>query len=102
MILTVLKEIRDWSEVWGLFIPIVVLLRHGHRHPHYVKPIVVYVWVALFLNLLIDVIWKFKAELNFPHWLQTNNYLYNTHSVVRFFLFSLFFIRLDQPWKTVK
>lgn len=96
----VLKEIRDWSEVWGLLLPLCVYLKYRNQ-PRPVQPIVLYLWLALLINLMIDVIWKFQKPLGFPEWLQTNNHLYNTHSIVRFFLFSIFFLRLKQqnrPW----
>src|SRR5687768_13652587 len=94
----VLKEIRDWSEVWGLLIPIFVLLVHKNLYTdNYLKPVVLYIWIALLLNVMIDVIWKFKIILNLPEWLRTNNYLYNIHSIVRFMCFSWFFRLLQQP-----
>ena len=90
-----LLEILDWSEVWAIFLPLAVLL-YRKKQPAYIKPVIIYLCLALPLNLAADIIWKFQEEYHFPHWLQSNNYIYNFHSIARFLLFSLFFIRLNQ------
>jgi len=69
-------------------------MRHKEQ-PGYLRPVVLYIWFALVVNLAVDVIWKLKLVIPRP-W-NSNNYLYNLHSVVRFYLFSAFFIRLQQP-----
>ncbi|MEO6668655.1 MAG: hypothetical protein ABIN36_04200 [Ferruginibacter sp.] len=86
--------ILDWSEVWALLIPLVVLLKFK-KQPGYLKPIIIYLWVALFIDLAIDIGFKYK-HLN-PYLIYPNNYLYNIHSILRFILFSNFFIALKQP-----
>ncbi len=53
-----------------------------------------YLWLALLFNFIADVIGDFKRY--FPAWLQSNNPLYNVHSLVRFACFSYFFISLKQ------
>ncbi len=83
----------DWSEIWALFFPLTVLL-FRRKQPEILQPVIVYLWLALFLNFIIDLIMGFKAYL--PYWLQSNNPLYNMHSVIRFACFSFFFIRLPQ------
>jgi hypothetical protein len=85
--------ILDWSEVWALLIPLFVLVIKG-KQPLILKPVVVYLWAALFFNLMADLIGDFKRY--FPAWLQSNNALYNVHSLVRFSCFSYFFISLKQ------
>ena len=92
-----ISYILGWSEVWALLFPIAVLLRN-RKQPDYLKPVIIYVFVAFVINLCADIISNFKKEWNFPYHLQTNNYLYNLHSIVRFYLFAWFFIRLDQPF----
>ncbi|WP_158796663.1 hypothetical protein [Pedobacter sp. L105] len=82
----------DWSEVWALLIPIGFI----RKQPLLYKPVVYYVWIALLINLLIDFTWKFRTQ--FPVAFNSNNYLYNLHSIVRLFLFSAFFISLKQPF----
>ncbi|KIO77048.1 hypothetical protein TH53_11740 [Pedobacter lusitanus] len=89
-----LQTILDWSEVWALLIPAAVLLYK--KQPVIHKPVVFYVWLALVINISIDTIWKFRKYL--PASLSSNNYLYNLHSVITFFLFSSFFIGLKQPF----
>jgi hypothetical protein len=70
------------------------LLSRSHQ-PGFLKPVVLYLWIALFINLAADIIGDFRPFL--PSWIQSNNILYNTHSLVRFSCFSLFFIRLGEP-----
>ena len=105
------QEILDWSEVWALLIPLVVLLIY-RKQPGYFRPIIIYLCIALAINLLIDVGWRFleiqkiaakiglKFNSDIPGWLSPNNYLYNIHSIVRFICFSTFFILLKQPFLT--
>lgn len=89
-----IQLIIDWSEVWALLIPIPILI--FKKQPALYKPVVFYVWAALFVNLAIDLIWKYRKLL--PAGYNSNNYLYNLHSVIRFTLFAFFFIRLRQPF----
>jgi hypothetical protein len=91
------QEILDWLEVWALFIPLVILFITG-KQPNYLKPVIIYLWLALLINLLANISWKFKAHYNLPEWYQSNTYFYNIHSIVRFFLLSWFFIKLKQPF----
>jgi hypothetical protein len=91
-----IEFLLDWSEVWAVLIPAVILLRK--KQPETLRPVVWYVWLALAINVLIDLTWKFRTIL--PANYNSNNYLYNLHSVIRFFLFSAFFIGLKQPFLT--
>lgn len=88
-----LRKVLDWSEVWALLIPLIVVLFHRGR-PTFLKPVIIYLWLALFINSMIDAIMVFK--IYFPAWLQSNNPYYNIHSVTRFICFSVFFIQLPQ------
>jgi len=98
----ILELIFDWSEVWALLIPLLFLI-FGHKQPALLKPVIIYLWLALLLNLFGDIIGDFKRPYHFPQWLQSNNPIYNIHSVVRFACFSYFFISLPQPqFKTFK
>jgi hypothetical protein len=92
--LKIFQFIIDWSEVWALLIPISVLL--FKKQPVGLKLVVFYIWIALIINLSIDIIWKFRTML--PAAYNSNNYLYNLHSAIRFYLFSAFFIHLNQPF----
>ena len=87
----------DWSEVWALFIPIIALARNK-KQPPFLYPVIAYIFIALYLNIIADVIWKYQNLLHFPIWFRTNTYVYHVNSIVRFFLFSLFFIKLNQPF----
>lgn len=83
-------QILNWSEAWALLIPIFVLVVMRKKQPAFLLPVVLYVWSALVLNFAGDVIADFKQYL--PGWLQSNNPLYNVHSLIRFACFSSFFI----------
>lgn len=84
----------DWSEVWALLIPMTVILINRNNEK-YLRPIIFYVFAAFFINLAADIIAAlnhFKTPFKFPEYLQTNTFLYNTHSILRFACFSSFFI----------
>jgi hypothetical protein len=96
-----IKAIRlfaDCAEVWIFLIPLFFILRCKKELPGYLKPVRLYVFVGLFLNILIIISWKLKNRWNLPDFLHSNNFLYNIHSIVRLLLFSLFFIKLNQPF----
>jgi hypothetical protein len=92
-----LRQLYDWSEVWALLIPLAVMLRYKKRTAG-LKPIRIYIWIALTINIIATVIWKRKklGLPEFPEWLTSNNYLYNIHSITRLLLFSWFFVLLKQ------
>lgn len=94
----ILKEILDWSEVWALLIPLAILVLKKNKLPFYLKPVQVYIYVALVLNIIIDLISKYKIKwgLGPEDLLWNNNFLYNIQSVLRLFLFAWFFILLRQ------
>jgi hypothetical protein len=83
----------DWTEVWATIIPLLVLIWH-RKQPKYIKPIIIYLWIALFINLIGDIIGDFSKYL--PPWLQSNNVLYNIHSLIRFACFGYFFYTINQ------
>lgn len=89
----ILYQILDWSEVWALLIPLAVLWIHKQQ-PRCFKPIIVYLWLALLIDIPIDVAYIFKQSV--PSWMWPNNYLYNIHSIARFACFSAFFVLLRQ------
>lgn len=94
-----LNLIFDWSEVWALLVPMIFILRTRNRE-FYLRPIIFYVFAAFVINLIADIIADFKKPFNFPSFLQTNTFLYNIHSILRFACFSQFFIRLSPPFYT--
>lgn len=88
-----IQYLLDWSEVWALLIPLYVVIAQP-KQPAAIKPVMLYLWLALALNVTADIIGSFKAFL--PSWAQSNNPLYNVHSVVRFACFGFFFISLEK------
>ena len=90
----ILRSIIDWSEVWALLIPLTYFL-FKRNQPRYLKPVIIYLFAALLLNLTGNIIADYKTYL--PAWMYSNNPLYNVHSIIRFICFSLFFFALKQP-----
>jgi len=91
------KEITDWSEVWALIIPLIFLFK-GKNKAAYLRPIRIYVILALIINICAITDQKFKESWGFKlgDFFYSNNFLYNIHSVTRLLLFSWFFNLLDQ------
>jgi hypothetical protein len=87
-----LKEFFAWSEVWALFIPLTILFIRRKHITKDLKPLVIYVWVAVVLNTLADFIWKFGVTFDLPTWLQNNNPLYNLHSSFKVLFFGWLFL----------
>lgn len=87
----------DWLEVWALLIPLPFVIRRRNI-PLFLKPVRIYVWVAFFLNVSAIILWKFKDNWGIMEgdFLWSNNFIYNTHSIIRLLLFSYFFILLKQ------
>ena len=78
------RTISDWSEVWALLIPLaIILMKHGSRES---LPLVIYVPVAILLNLVSVLIQLYSFEL--PDFLNGNNFFYNLHSIARLLFFS--------------
>jgi len=88
-----LQLVLDWSEVWAPLIPMLFYLFNRHQ-PAYIKPVIIYLFIAFFFNLVGDIISSYKIYL--PSWMQSNNPLYNIHSIVRFVCFGYFFLLLRQ------
>ncbi len=97
----VLLSILNWSEVWALLIPLVALFLRP-KQPGYLKPVIFYLFAALLLNLLADILVVYNDTHRGSESI-SNNPLYNIHSVLRFACFSYFFILLRQSYfKTIK
>lgn len=90
-----LKHILDWLEVWALSIPI-LFIRFNKKYPSYIKPIILYLFISLAVNTVIDLIAGQKdLHISLP-W-KNNNPLYNIHSIYRFYCFAAFFLLLKTP-----
>ena len=89
---TVLKTIRDWSEVWALLIPLLVMLVYPFTGK-VMKPVRIYVWTGLVLSLASTIMFVFHKQM--PETLKNNNLVYNIHSLVRVILFSWFIIQFS-------
>jgi len=98
----ILQEILDWSEVWAVLIPLTILLIYKPKQP-WTMPVKWYLWFALIINLIGDIIWK-QQRLGIYEFLYArlpylynsdgsfeNIVLYNLHSIIRFLLFIWFF-----------
>lgn len=83
-----------WSEVWALLLPLLFFLLSRKKLSKQLKPILNYTVIALFLNLIANLISsQKKLGLNLP-W-HNNILLYNIHSIVRLILFVWFFWMLE-------
>ena len=88
------QDLLNWSEVWGILIPLFTLLGFKKRQPNLINPIIIYLCLALFMNLLADLIGDFKTF--FPSFLKSNNPIYNIHSIIRFTCFTIYFITIKK------
>ncbi len=88
--------ILDWSEVWALLIPFSFMLVYKSEDP-YLKPVRIFIWSFLILNLFIDLIAEYKWKLGIREgdFLWSNNFIYNIESILRLFLFAWFFNGLN-------
>ena len=95
----ILNKILEWSEVWALLIPLFVLSKYK-KQPGFLKPVIIYLLLALLLDTAADIIMEinsyYKQQHKSPPY--SNNFLYNIHSITRFICFSSFFILLRQPF----
>lgn len=88
----IVKTILAWSEVWGILIPLTILILYKIKDRE-LKPVVLYIWVAAFLNIISRIIAELrKAKLHYhlPDFLQSNLLFYNLNSVGRVVLFTWF------------
>jgi hypothetical protein len=92
-----IKEIINWSEVWAILIPLIVLI-WKRNNESYLRPVKIYIIAAFTLNLAIDVIAETKGSwgIDATNFFWNNNVFYNISSIVRLLLFSWFFILLNQ------
>ncbi|MEQ1675405.1 MAG: hypothetical protein ABL876_01815, partial [Chitinophagaceae bacterium] len=101
-----MKTILAWSEVWGILIPLTILILYKVKDRE-LKPVVLYVWIAVFLNIagrIFAELWKAKLLHNMPSFLQNNLLFYNLHSVARVLLFTWFITntKLLQPFRLLR
>jgi len=76
----------------------VAALYYRRNYLGYLKPVKLYVILALILNVLAVAMDKRLGDFTGSEWLMNNNYVYNIHSIVRFLCFCAFFERLKQPF----
>ncbi len=86
-----IQFIGNWSEVWALLIPLIVILIHKPKEKT-IRPLILYVIIAFILNLTATFMLEYYYL--FPSSLQNNNFLYNLHSIVRLFFFSWYIIKI--------
>jgi len=89
-----LQFIRDWSEVWALLIPLLVIIirKPGEKH---IRLLAWYVILGFLLNFTATFMLEFYRLV--PAWMYidgrvNNNMPYNIHSVVRVLFFSWYII----------
>lgn len=90
----IFRILFDWSEVWALLIPVISIWIQKPKFK-WIKPVALYLIIALILNVSIDSIWyanKYKIFVG------NNNVFYNIHSLCRLLLFAWFFNYLGKPF----
>jgi hypothetical protein len=96
MIVIFLLKIFNWtiglSEIWSILIP----LYFFKKQPKQFTLVVFYLCISLLINILINTIWL--VNIYGKNITLSNNFLYNILSVLRFYLFSAFFLKLNQPF----
>ncbi len=97
-----LQTLRDWSEVWALLIPLLVIAFNKPDEKH-IRLLVWYVIIGFILNFTAT----FMLEFNYlmPSWMYihhavNNNLPYNIHSVIRVLFFSWYII-IIRPYRFV-
>ena len=95
-----LKLLLDWSEVWALLIPIGVYW-FRRQQPGYMRPIIIYLFLAAFLNLFAEVMGFLALKYRPPvsAWWYSNHPFYNAQIPIRFLFFLLFFYALNKVYR---
>jgi hypothetical protein len=86
-----IRQVLDWSEIWAPVISLIAFSFSKSKKITGVSLVIVYIFVAIVLNTLADIIWLYKHSM--PVWCQSNNILYNIHSIIRSVLFAIIFIK---------
>jgi hypothetical protein len=96
----IFQFLRDWSEVWALLIPLIIILVYKPRG-HHLGWVVCYVVAAFILNFLATFIIECYDLV--PIWLykKGNNVFYNLHSFVMTLFFCFYFISVRRYKKTI-
>lgn len=90
--MNLIKLILDWSEVWALLIPLIVLLIHKPRGDK-LGWVSLYVIIALVLNFI--AVFTIEFYYLIPEWVFTGNGLYyNLHSLTMVICFGGYFISI--------
>jgi len=97
---SIADKILSWSEVWAILLPFAILIIHRNQ-PASLKPVIVYLFLALAINLFIDIVMSMNVDAGFVT--ASNNPYYNLHSIVRFICFAVYFIKMPhQHYSKIK
>ncbi len=93
-----LNFLKDWSEVWALLIPliIIVLFKPGSKQ---IRPVILYVILGLILNFIATFMLKYHylvPSYLYVNNMSNNNLLYNLHSMARVLLLSWYIINIKK------
>ncbi len=88
-----INTIINWSEVWSLLMPLIIILLYKPTG-HGVKSLILYVVLAFVLNTIATIMVEYYFSM--PDWLKNNNILYNIHSFIRVVLFSWYIMTIRQ------
>lgn len=90
--MNVFSTILNWSEIWALLIPFLVMIFFYKTTSRDFRPLFLYVCIALVLNSFSTISFLYHAYM--PEWLKNNNIYYNLHSIVRVVFFSWYLNRV--------
>ncbi len=91
--MNIFRTMLDWSEAWAPLIPLTYLV-FNRQQPRFLRPVIIYLVLAFCINLAGDIISDYRKFL--PFRIESNNPLYNIHSLVRLVCFYFFFLALGQ------
>jgi hypothetical protein len=93
-------EILSRGEIWALIFPIIAILMQP-KQPKFMYPILIYIGMSLWFNLLIEMVDLFYDDLSPSH--RTNTIFYNGQSLGRFFCFVAFFFSIKhRPFRKLQ
>ena len=88
----ILQFFRDWSEVWALLIPLIIILVYKPKGNN-LRWLILYVVTAFILNVFAVIIVEYDYLL--PIWMNYgNNIFYNLHSFIMVISFSVYIINV--------
>ena len=95
---SVFRFLMDWSEVWALLIPLIIIIIYKPKEKN-IRILISYVIIGFLSNLIATFMVEFYDVM--PDWayrnnMINNNILYNFHSIIRVLFFSWYIITIRE------